>query len=343
MSTRTGGVIGTDERLPTCRMQQLRRRRGLKLLQSPPFRPEDPSELKRVENEARGAHDGGLYGVSVFLKEVVRGSLLQIGEKEASLRMLEFGLASLAGVRGAVPIQLDTFAGGVAKDRPLSVLHAANHNSNVGFEEDARTLLDHGRRLLEGPARGQRDELALDVMLRTAQIERKPAAAREALREATTRRAPYRVDTARVISAMIGLSEGTSVAAENFEALVSEERSVSWLYRAETWFGRALLDLQEGRVRDAYRHLVASQYVYILLGLQGTPHPAMPIPAANSSDCVPADILRDPRMVSICKEDRVQLRQLAIVESSLRRDLALHLATGVPPRQYPDPLGPPVA
>lgn len=312
----------------------------LKLVQSPPFRPENENELRRVEADARIAHDSGLYGVSVFLKEVVRASLLQVGEAEASLRMLEFGLASLAGVRSACPIDLEKFAGGVSQDRPLAVLHAANHCSNVGLNEEARALLDHSRRLLEGPAHGQKDELALDVMLRTAQIERNPAAAREALGEATTRYAAYRVDTARVISAMIGLSEGTSVAAECFEALISDERHLSWLYRAESWFGRAVLDLQQGKVREAYRLLVASQYVYILLGLQGTPHPAMPVPAANRSDCVPADVLRDPRFDSVRKEERAELRRLAIIESSLRRDLALHLATGVPPRLYPDPLGP---
>lgn len=191
----------------------------LKLVQSPPFRPSDENELRRLEGDAVLAHDGGLYGISVFLKEIVRASLLEIGEEEASLRMLQFGLASLAGVRGASPIDLNEFAGGVARDRPLAVLHTANHHSNLGQERDAQTLLDHGRYLLEGPARHHKDEFVLDVMLRTAQIERDSKAARDALREATTRRADYRVDTARVISAMIAISEGQTIAEEHLERL----------------------------------------------------------------------------------------------------------------------------
>lgn len=113
---------------------------------------------------------------------------------------------------------------------------------------------------------------------------------------------------------------------------------MSWLYRAESWFGRAVLHLQQGKPRQAYRLLVASQYVYVLLGLQGTPHPAMPVPAADRSDCVPADVLRDPRFDPIGREERSDLRRLAIIESSLRRDLALHLAAGVGGLFSPDPL-----
>jgi hypothetical protein len=309
----------------------------LKLMQSPPFATSNEAELSRLEGEARAAHESGFYGISVFQKEILRSSLLRMGEVDASLRVLEFGLASLAGVRGTEPVDLNTFASGLARDRPLAVLHTANHASNVANAK-AQQYLDHGRDLLDGPARQQRDELALDLMLRTAQVERTAVAADQAIGEAITRGSVYRVDTARVIAAMIALSEGRSVAQHHLEALISQDRNVSWLYRAESWLGKAVLSIQQRKPRDAYRLIVASQYVYILLGLQGTPHPALPVAAGNRADCMPADLLRDPQFEAINRDERLELRQMAIIESSLRRDLALHLASGVPPRFCPDPL-----
>jgi hypothetical protein len=168
----------------------------------------------------------------------------------------------------------------------------------------------------------KKDELEVDYQMRTAQIGRKFKDAQEAINVAG--KDPYRKNTALVLTGMIGLKDGRADSKEFFNEILSEHGTVSWLYRAESWFGLACDELANGDcVQDAYKRLVAAQYVYVLLGLQGTPHTEFPLlEAKNLNDCTPANILMgNEKLRTLGKETCFDLRKEAIIYSGIRDDL----------------------
>jgi hypothetical protein len=162
----------------------------------------------------------------------------------------------------------------------------------------------------------KKDELEVDYRMRTAQIGRKFKDAKEAI--VIAEKDPYRENTALVLAGMIGLKDGRADSKGFFKEILDER--VSWLYRAESWFGLACDELANGdNVQDAYKHLVSAQYVCVLLGLQGTPHTEFPLlEAKNLNDCTPADILvGNDKLRKLGKETCFHLRKEAIIDTSL--------------------------
>jgi hypothetical protein len=304
------------------------------------FQELNEAELEHIDEEAVAAFESGLYSIAVFLNEFARAAQWRLN-KEKSLQTLEYQLSARAGIRGQKPLNLKLFADGLSETRARAMLHVANHESNTGNLRGALKTLQRAQELLEGRAqRRLREDLELDVCLRRAQITRSAKAADEAIALASAG-SIYRQHTAHLFAGMIAISDGSTSSREHFEVILSSGQA-SWLYRAECWFARGLLALVDGDLRAAYRDLSASQYVYAVLGLQPTPHPALPLPAAVRSDCLPVDLLLgDPRFRGISETECLDLRIWAIEASDLRNRLFRDLAGRRRPRDRydsPNPL-----
>jgi hypothetical protein len=305
--------------------------------------PEGALNHDSLESEARGLHERGIYGLSALLKKIRRAELAKHGRVEDFLSTLEYEFASLAGVSDPKPFDFEEYvkknvmkiADGKVLTRPRAVLHLANRASNLGDLKCADNLLRHYEDLPASVKKAKKDELEVDYRMRTAQIGRKFKDAQEAINIAG--KDPYRKNTALVLTGMIGLKDGRTDSKKFFEEILSVRGIVSWLYRAESWFGLACDELANGdNVQNAYKRLVAAQYVYVLLGLQGTPHTEFPLlEAKNLNDCTPADILvRNEKLRTLGKETCFHLRQEAII-CCIQGDLIFDLIGG--PRNPPDP------
>ena len=284
--------------------------------------------LQALDAEAAKAHDTGLYSIAVFINDIVRRHLWASDAREAALRSFEFQLASLAGVHGEMPVQnLVVFGGDQEKVRPRSLLHVANHLSNVGRLENARDVFTRAQELLGSLSNKARAEFEIDVMLREAQILRNPASAAKLIHLGASLSA-YSQQTAKVFSGMLALSDDPRKSQDYFQSLLHGEQEPSWLYRAEAWFGIAYYCLSRSGtnrtlLEEAYRLLVAAQYAFVMLRLQPTPRTGL---QGLPTDCMPFDLLQHDRFKEIGRRQARELRLEAIIERGMRHELFGDLA-----------------
>src|SRR5439155_24814050 len=89
-----------------------------------------------------------------------------------------------------------------------------------------------------------------------------------------------------------------------------------WLYVAEALFGKACYSLRwhENNLARAYQWLVQAQYIYVMLGLQGTPHTQVPreLRTSPAMSCFPGHVLTTARFAVWSADKRYQLRSEAI-------------------------------
>jgi hypothetical protein len=263
----------------------------------------------------------------------VRIARLKRGEPDKAADTLRHQLSARAGIRGKIPLDLRKFSHGKAAIDAHSLLYVANHQSNVGDFEAARTTLERAYDVVQVG-----DNLALDLALREAQINRSLTHAKRALRIAEIEATPYRQNTVLMLAGFIAVAEANPKSRDYFEAVLASS-SPSWLHRTESWFGLGCLALDAGRPRDAYRYLIASQYVYGFLGLQPMPHAGLRIPGGEDSTCLPFHLLRSDHLAHLSDKQCRELRQQAIVGGLIHKrlieDLGWFPRTAVDP---PDPL-----
>jgi hypothetical protein len=303
---------------------------------------DDLVDLLRVEQAARRLHDLGIYGLSALLKDVIRREYQVESDSDNQWRMREHQLASLAGFRDLTSRPL---VDGILRDdallHPAAALHMANWHSNRGDLHSASQLLESLTASLKMPLS---EELAVHYWLRKAQVYRHLPDAIQALSMAGPD--AYRANTARVFAAMISVAEAVAGNKKSdpfryLDPILHEPATASWLYRAESWLASACFELTTRRpdFGKAYKLLVAAQYVYVVLGLQGTPHPQIhPLANEKMFDLMPADVLiGDDRFTCLGARECELLREEAIGEGRVRQVLFEDL-TGQKIRE-PNPLG----
>ncbi|MGA2164875.1 MAG: hypothetical protein ABSH36_10445 [Solirubrobacteraceae bacterium] len=289
--------------------------------------------FKVIDRYVLRAFESGRYSVALFLNEAVRAAREKRDELDVAAQILTFQLSARAGVRGKKPLALDKFTPIGTRIDARAMLHVANHQSNVGQFAAARRTLARAQAELRSSS-----ELDLDLALRRAQIDRGATDAQRALDIAERSNRPYRRNTALVIAGFIDLAAGASSAQDNFEAVLDLSNRVSWLYRAECWFGLGIVALNAHRPTLAYRYLIAAQYVYGFLGLQAMPHPCIQTSDGNPVS-LPFHLLQSDRLASLSRAHCMELRRQAISGGLLREWLTDELGgfhpTGIHP---PDPV-----
>lgn len=278
-------------------------------------------DWQAIDLAARSAHEQGLYAASAVLKwrlAELRQADGWPAQEVARSRYLE--VASLAGVAHRFPTKIgavDTDLGGARL-----AYHLANYHSNRGRFEDAQRWLAMADDLRSRAGPAQFRELTVDLALRHEQIERTPAAAQLAV-DVTRDGDPYRYNTALVLAAFGRLREGVHTAASALARQVLDTPGISWLYRAEALFilGCAELLSRGSTLRSdqrAYRLLVQAQYIYAILGLQGTPHRLpLELGAGVRNDATPSHVLITPRFWRLTRETCEVLRQEAVLDPPL--------------------------
>lgn len=292
---------------------------------------DSPLNLTLLENDGQRLHNLGVYPLATVLKEIRRRALVKLDRGEEYFRALEFQVASFAGVRGQQPVDLRVVGGSEVLQRPRAVLQSANQLANLGRLSEADHLLRHAEYLLSGSFKPKKEAYEVDYQMRLAQIRRNLDAAKEAIELAGAD--TYRQNTAKVLAGMISLSNEAWINARDLFNEILSEAHVSWLYRAESWFGLACVGLANNApAQDVYRFLVKAQYVYVVLGLQATPHPEMPLRAlSHRSDCLPGDVLtEDGAKLDLAKDECFGLRDEEIIGSGLRHKLVGELAALFP-------------
>ena len=161
--------------------------------------------------------------------------------------------------------------------------------------------------------------------MRVSQIRRTEQAACKAIDFA--KYDAYMETTAITLAGHICLPGNPGRARIYFERLLGEGSESSWLYQAESWLGLAASVLRTGgKAAQAYSKLVVAQYIYSLLGLQGTPHPNLH-ETLTQADLTPSDIaLHDPVFDVLTPQHRTELRHTAIIDFGLQYELFADLA-----------------
>jgi len=284
----------------------------------------DENAFTALDKEALKAFESGLYSIALFLNEFIRVARWRRAERAESFEVLAHQLSARAGIRGEVPATLAAFGDGSAARDPRALLYLTSHQSNLGRRTEAQASLDQARSLLaESP---RREELTLDLLIRVAQVERSRKHAEQAVQLASAEGSRYRESTARVFAGMIALAQGASEGQEHFEAVADFGDSTSWLYRAEAWLALGALAMASRRTDEAYRYLVASQYVFVVLGLQPMAHPDLVPKTVTRPDSVPVDLLRDPMFGELSAGKCTELRNRAIDGSQIRHSVFSDLA-----------------
>jgi hypothetical protein len=164
--------------------------------------------------------------------------------------------------------------------------------ANYGRLKEADTILNRVEDMRIRSQDDSSDAMLADLWRRRAQIRRSSRDARIAVSLSRPLGNPYSINTALLFDAWVRLSGGdTHGARDVFEAIASEP--VTWAYLADAMFGLACCRIAgDGHTMGAVESLVQAQYLYVVLGVQPTPHPGLPFRGIQHlSDVMPGDIL----------------------------------------------------
>jgi hypothetical protein len=284
-------------------------------------------DLKQHDHLAKQFHDRGLYGHSAIVKERMKTHLKSQGRMGEYWQVLERQVASAAGFRNEL-----SFAAPSAEEpeSPELLLARSNDAANRHRWEESRKYYQHANahRPKHNSERAERLE-PYYALRKAQQMERKRDDMDRAL--AACRGLGYSLDTAKVIGSGILLDLGgardVEKARDYANELLSADHETSWLYRAESHFLLACVGAGNERPAWVYAHLVVSQYIYVMLGLQGTPHPNVPACRPSNRNAWPGDVLTtNRRLHSLSPASCLGLRRHMIQESDVQRTLLNDLA-----------------
>jgi hypothetical protein len=282
---------------------------------------------------AKRAHDQGLYWVATLINLDTARSLASQNRRDEMLTTVEYLLGSAAGTRGIhslpkhLPLRHDE------AQSPGVLLHLASGAANMGFHTRARDLLRSAEETLGRLPSKRRLRWAASHHLRRAQIERSE---RDSEIAGELSVSDYSKTTALLLRSQIFRAQGSPVlrarARELLEDLLARGDQVSWLYRATCWlnFAYHVLDsdrLPKDTLRVAYRLLVKAQYVFVMLGLLGTPEPTTLLRGHTlKHNFTPVDLLLSLTEFSkFSPEECLDMRQQAIAASWLREQMIMAL------------------
>lgn len=277
-------------------------------------------DLRELDEGARRAHEAGVYPVSAVLKWMLREAKLSSGYPERELDdVFHLEVSSLAGVRHRWQLHLDPAT--LRRGGPRLAYTYTNYLSDRGDMVGARALMALADGLYDDASTRARADFRPDRTLRHAQVDRTWHASAEAI-AATQGGDVYRSNTALVIASTVALQSRDTLrrAHDRAEELLSRP-GLSWLYQAEAWFVLGCLELMKPHgwreVGEAYQCLVRAQYIYVMLGLQGTPHGGLGtdlIPDGRD-DALPSDVLLTSRLMPDLPRSRcLDLRAEAILD-----------------------------
>jgi hypothetical protein len=248
----------------------------------------------RREQLSRQFHDRGYYWLSVLANLDAMKSGIGEDDREQSSRRCEFALSSLAGVRGAQNLSRILMKDGARQRSPRIQLNLANLQAARGHELAAKQTLTLFTEVAGTLSKKEREGLKPGLLRRKAQLSRSARDASEAVRAAETQ---YSKDTALVIQGVLAVGAGEfRYVEESLEQLRERDETISWLYKAEEQFIRALFLILTGSedYTAIYASLCVAQYIYVVLGLQMSISPELPLdgPVDRSWDWTPSDVLR---------------------------------------------------
>lgn len=273
--------------------------------------------VQEIDNAAKNLHDHGIYPVSAALNQLIIERLKVSASPDDNSTVLERRLASEAGVRRRSHHPLSSVNPSMS---PRAILHLSNAEANAGHLKKAEQLLRHAEQLRNRMSRSYREASEAHYRMRVAQVRRTPFTARDAIEFAKTD--SYMMNTAYVLAGHIFIPHDLIRARTYFEAIIAQGSGASWLYRAESLLGLAALMLFTSRnAAEAYKLLSAAQYIYVLLNLQGTPHPNIHS-HLRRVDLTPSDVLfHDPSFEKLSSHRRTALRKEAIIDTGLQKEL----------------------
>lgn len=267
------------------------------------------ADFQTIDQHARWFHDRGYYWYSTLIKIEANKSFGAVLDPKDRDQLLERTLASVAGIRGAGHLPELLVPDIKSVELPNVQFQFANLKSNRGHIKSAAARYTDGLELVEAlPSSRERRQYTPILKMREAQIMRRPKDAAEAINMAESN---YSVRTGLVISTLANVSRSNwEQVGENLIKLTEDSEVTSWLYIAEAWFARALLslalDTSEDAARRAYCLLSKSQYVCVILGLQMTPHPDLPIGRKGHRwDWTPVDVLLTTQRSRGCRRGTV--------------------------------------
>jgi hypothetical protein len=199
------------------------------------------------------------------------------------------------------------------------LLGLANMSANAGLRTKAERALSEADALIGG---SPPDLLQSAYLRRAAQVRREPAIAESAMRASEPK--TYSWFTARMIAASIRQERDPFRARDLYDEVFDVGGTLSWLYRAQSWFGLACCsvgpELRFSRAdrRLALQRLYAAQYVLVMLGLLGVAFPTIPL-ADTAPVHMPGDLLMAlAESLDVTMAECIDLRQSAIADRGLR-------------------------
>ena len=245
------------------------------------------------EKLSRAFHDHGYYWLSALANLDTMRAGIEGTDLEQLSRRCAFALSSLAGVRGGQNLPKILMRHAPSIRNPRIQLNLANLHAARGHEPSAKRELEAFGEMIEGLPKREIATLRPALLRRTAQLSRLPKVASDAVSAAET---SYSRDTALVMQGVLAVGCGEFSYAEESLGLLGGRDEISWLYKAEEEFIRALLlILIESKQHEAiYSCLCVAQYIYVVLGLQMSISPYLPFegPPDRSWDWTPSDVLR---------------------------------------------------
>lgn len=283
-------------------------------------------DLGNHDLRAKQYHDLGLCAHSVIVKEKIKLHLKQEGRDNEYWQYKERQLASGAGFRHNVQCLTESQGEPI---RPELLLARSNDAANR--HDWGKSSLNYQRALAlySGLTRERRERLEPHYALRKAQqADRKRTDVDRAMD--ACRGLGYSFDTAKVLGSGILLDEGGPENIRKARAYAEdllESKQTSWLYRAESHFLLACSGASAESAEKIYKHLVAAQYIYVMLALQGTPHPKVPAAKPPNRNAWPGDVLMtNGGLHRLTPKRCLDLRRGIITHSGLQRELLFDIA-----------------
>ncbi len=254
-------------------------------------------------------HDLGFYWFPVL----TYGHRLKRRDPGPEIQVAHF-LSSASGVREGRKFA-EKISGRLRRERDIETLiNMSNLEFQSGDREKSRGYLENANSLMRSSGRRARDAQTAAYLRRKAQLELDSDAASEA--QALAASNDYTVRTAILQQGWISLTRGrVAKAMTHFESLEGKDNRM-WLYRAEVLFAHALCSrvANRGSDEELYACLVTAQYLYAMLGVQGTAHRYLSWigDGANFPCTVTAALLDGNHFDHFSQEQCLEIRQMAI-------------------------------
>lgn len=278
------------------------------------------TNLQDRDSWARKQYDAGVYWLPMIMIAHTLRHFSHLLEPSARAHLIARKFAAGAGVRSRVhPFPAAQIALTVPDSHKMEVFnHLANVRANRGHLGAAREAFSIAKSYRHKASSSELNLVQLSYKNRRAQVERTVNAGKDAVIEArrVVGTAGYSYLTALLLCGWNSLSADEPSALNQFDELLEHLDSASWLYVAEALFGKAChaLRFKTYSLEKIYQWLSLAQYIYVFLGLQGTPHTNLSniAPVPEDTTCFPGHVIQTELFLPLSAEQRLELRKEAI-------------------------------